>query len=89
MAWILGGGEKSRPIKFSDKVAVSYILEIHHLIPNCHSFYSDIDECSETPGICGLGTCANNDDGTFYECNCQNGAMTTGQNSLGTLTCVG
>ena len=49
----------------------------------------DIDECSETPGICGLGTCANNDDGTFYECNCQNGAMTTGQNSLGTLTCVG
>ena len=50
----------------------------------------DINECSETPGICGqLGTCANNDDGTFYECNCQNGAITTGQNSLGTLTCVG
>ena len=49
----------------------------------------DIDECSETPGICGLGTCTNNDEGTFYECNCQNGAMTTGQNSLGSLTCVG
>ena len=48
---------------------------------------ADIDECTETPGICGLGTCSNNDDGTFYECTCQDGTMLTGSGS--TLTCVG
>ena len=46
----------------------------------------DINEC-ETSSICGLGTCSNNDDGTFYECECQDGAMTTG--SGGNITCVG
>ena len=47
----------------------------------------DINECEEDLDICGLGTCSNNDDGTFYECECQDGAMTTG--SGGNLTCVG
>ena len=58
-----------------------------HLHP--HHFYPDINECTQNPEICGLGTCANNDDGTFYECICQDGAMTTGTNTNGSLTCVG
>ena len=49
--------------------------------------FSDINECTQNPDICGLGTCSNNDDGTFYECNCQDGAMITGLNN--NLTCVG
>ena len=47
----------------------------------------DINECEEDLDICGLGTCSNNDDGAFYECECQDGAMITG--SSGNLTCVG
>ena len=49
--------------------------------------HKDIDECEENSDICGLGTCSNNDDGTFYECECQDGAMATG--SGGNLTCTG
>ena len=49
----------------------------------------DINECTSMPNICGLGTCSNNINGAFYECSCQNGAMLTGLNSNGTLTCVG
>ena len=49
--------------------------------------FKDINECEEDLDICGLGTCSNNDDGTFYECECQDGAMTTG--SDGNLMCVG
>ena len=41
------------------------------------------------PDICGLGTCTNNDDGTFYQCDCPDGTMLTGTNSDGSLTCVG
>ena len=52
--------------------------------------YPDINECSPDPNnICGLGTCNNIDDGNFYTCICQNGAMTTGTSFDGTLTCVG
>ena len=50
-------------------------------------FHLDIDECTENDAICELGTCSNNDDGTFYECSCQDGAMTAG--SEDNLTCIG
>ena len=49
----------------------------------------DINECTQNPDICGFGDCSNNDNGAFYECMCQDGAMLTGVNSNGTLTCVG
>ena len=49
----------------------------------------DINECTTNPDICGLGDCGNNVDGTFYECDCQNGATITGTNSDGSLTCIG
>ena len=50
---------------------------------------TDIDECSDGQNICGdLGSCMNNIGG-FYECNCQLGAVAMGDNSQGTLTCVG
>ena len=53
------------------------------------SFFSqDFDECSVEPDVCGsLGTCTNNDGGSFYECDCQDGAETSGTGN--TLTCVG
>ena len=49
--------------------------------------FQDMNECEEDLDICGLGTCSNNDDGMYYECDCQDGAMTTG--SGGNLRCVG
>ena len=40
------------------------------------------------PDVCGsLGTCVNNDGGSFYECDCRDGAETSGTGN--TLTCVG
>ena len=48
----------------------------------------DVNECL-VPNICGLGTCTNNDDGTFYQCDCQDGAELSGMNSDNTLTCIG
>ena len=51
--------------------------------------YEDIDECLQNSGICGLGTCTNNDDGTFYECECEDNAELTGSNMDGSLTCIG
>ena len=48
----------------------------------------DINECL-VPNICGLGACTNNDDGTFYQCDCQDGAVVTGMNSDNSLTCIG
>ena len=33
--------------------------------------------------------CANNDNGNFYDCDCQSGAMATGVSSNGSLMCVG
>ena len=48
-----------------------------------------MNECTEVPGRCGLGTCSNNENGIFYECICQNGAMMSGSNTDGTLTCIG
>ena len=50
---------------------------------------SDIDECLQRSNICGLGQCTNNDNGTFYECDCPFGTVSFGTNSNGTLTCVG
>ena len=49
---------------------------------------SDINECTQNDGICGLGTCSVTSDG-LYDCNCQDGAMRTGDSSEGTLTCDG
>ena len=49
--------------------------------------FQDIDECEEILNICGLGMCSNNADGEYYDCDCQDGSMTTG--SGGNLTCVG
>ena len=40
---------------------------------NCvFSHFTDIDECSETPGICGRQTVCTNVPGTFY-CSCPDG----------------
>ena len=52
---------------------------------------SDIDECTDTPGICGgTSTCNNQPDGGFYTCTCGAGAtLNMGQASMGTLTCEG
>ena len=49
--------------------------------------FQDINECEEDLDICGLGICNNNDDGAFYECECQDGAITTG--SSRNVTCIG
>uniref|UniRef100_A0A3Q3E1E1 Adhesion G protein-coupled receptor E8 n=1 Tax=Labrus bergylta TaxID=56723 RepID=A0A3Q3E1E1_9LABR len=38
----------------------------------CALFFTDIDECSETPGICGKLTICTNVEGTFY-CSCPDG----------------
>ena len=46
-----------------------------------------MNECTENITICGLGSCINNDNGTFYQCVCQNGAETTGAGP--NITCVG
>ena len=51
--------------------------------------FSDVNECTQNPNICGLGTCSNNGNGNFYECSCQGGAMLTGTNVDGSLTCIG
>ena len=40
------------------------------------------------PTICGLGTCSVTSDG-LYQCSCQDGAMITGSNTDGSLTCIG
>lgn len=50
---------------------------------------SDINECTETRGICQLGDCIDKEDGVFYECECNDGAMLTGSSIDGTLTCIG
>ena len=49
--------------------------------------YADIDECSNT-NICVLGSCINNVDGNFYECDCQDGAI-VGTNSENLSVCLG
>ena len=40
------------------------------------------------PTICGFGTCSVTGDG-LYQCSCQEGAMITGSNTDGSLTCIG
>ena len=40
------------------------------------------------PTICGFGTCSVTSDG-LYQCSCQEGAMITGSNTDGSLTCIG
>ena len=40
------------------------------------------------PTICGFGTCSVTSDG-LYQCSCQDGAMITGSNTDGSLTCIG
>ena len=65
----------------------------------CYSVYSqyqsflifhsqDINECTMNPTICGFGTCSVTSDG-LYQCSCQDGAMITGSNTDGSLTCIG
>ena len=56
----------------------------------CYPFLEpDTDVCTQNPDICGLGTCSIIAGGTLYECDCQDGAMMTGSNTNGTLTCIG
>ena len=62
---------------------------IHNTLFTFFLIQPDFNECIQNPEICGFGTCNNNDNGTFYECTCEDGAMITGTNSDGTLTCVG
>ena len=50
---------------------------------------SDTDECSETPNICGLGSCVNGENGMFYDCVCPDGSEPSGSNVDATLTCNG
>uniref|UniRef100_A0A672YIJ3 Adhesion G protein-coupled receptor E8 n=1 Tax=Sphaeramia orbicularis TaxID=375764 RepID=A0A672YIJ3_9TELE len=42
------------------------------VIKSLHHFSTDIDECSETPGICGFQTVCTNVPATFY-CSCPDG----------------
>ena len=62
-----------------------HIEKVYHILTSL----TDINECTANHNICGLGICINNDDGMFYECYCQDGTMSTGINSAGTLTCIG
>ena len=64
------------------------IITYTHILYNTILLQPDIDECTQNPGICGLGTC-NNNNGGFYDCDCPGGTMTTGSNSDNSLTCVG
>ena len=50
---------------------------------------TDVNECTEMMGRCGLGTCVNDENAMFYDCLCEDGAMRMGESSQGTLTCVG
>ena len=55
--------------------------------------YTDIDECAENVGICGIGnhtTVCENLVGDFYSCKCPEGSITNNGNAstLG-LTCIG
>ena len=43
------------------------MLDILNKLYFC-SFTEDIDECKETPGRCGVGTCNNR--GGYYYCTC-------------------
>ena len=44
----------------------------------------------DTPLLCGFGECINNDDGTFYTCDCGDGGVSNGGDaSIGTLSCDG
>ena len=58
---------------------------------NVHTYISitDVNECTEMMGRCGLGTCVNDENAMFYDCLCEDGAMRMGESSQGTLTCVG
>ena len=52
--------------------------------------YTDVNECMEDTLWCGLGTCINNKNGTFYTCNCNDGTISNGgQASDDSLMCVG
>ena len=52
--------------------------------------YTDVDECMEGTSRCGLGTCTNNANGTFYTCSCNDGTISNGgQASDDSLMCVG
>ena len=70
----------------SDNSLTCVGMFVYQVCTTCHLLSSDINEC-ENVNICGFGTCANNDDGTFYQCTCQGGAMTTGSGNG--LTCIG
>ena len=51
--------------------------------------YKTVDDEQCTDDICGLGECIERSDGTFYECDCRDGAEAVGSSSSGTLTCTG
>ena len=53
-----------------------------------HFLSKDIDECLEDSGVCGFGSCTNNDGGNLYVCDCVEGAV-LGTNSMGLPTCLG
>ena len=69
----------NNPSSFQSHFSTTFLLNL----------FPDVNECTEVPGRCGLGTCSNNENGMFYECICQNGAMISGSNTDGTLTCIG
>ena len=68
---------------------VSLLQQSHLTRSNTLLLSQDIDECMESPGICGVGTCNNLPVGQYYECSCPDGTMMTGSASDNTLTCTG
>ena len=56
----------------SDCTAIIYVLMGLILkIDKCAPSISDIDECAQTSGVCGNGTCVNT--GGSYKCSCHIG----------------
>ena len=66
--------------------STQYSLWFHLFVAS----YTDVNECMESTSRCGLGTCINNENGTFYTCNCNDGTISNGgQASDDSLMCVG
>ena len=76
-----------KPVELETLSLVLVSVPITHIGIGNTSGPLDIDECLRNATICGLGTCTNNDGGSFYECDCRDGAETSGTGN--TLTCVG
>ena len=74
-------------IPYSKVACIDYkhfSLFVTHSSKEC--YFTDIDECAGG-NPCGRGTCLNNNNGTFYECDCPPGDIENGVDD--TLTCVG